>query len=165
MSKKRDRIPADASKEIEREIRMNREFSLGDAIGQLAGGGFMKGGSAVSRKRQAELEVEEYLRRHLSDPGEVLKGVVLRHLEASLVDTDYRQPLATLARFIPTVLASEPLLADIVRQADAEWGRVYGERPYFEPPHRPPHPDDPYTIESVRLRLTALLERLASGAA
>ena len=74
------RIAADSNEEIGREIRLHRKFSLADAIGQASGGDFMKGGSPVTRKRQAELEVEEYLRRHLVDPGGVLRIVMLRHL-------------------------------------------------------------------------------------
>ena len=41
----------DKNEDIEREIRMNRTFSLSEAIGQMAGGGFMKGGSPMSPKR------------------------------------------------------------------------------------------------------------------
>ncbi len=163
MSDKPNTNSADTNEEIEREMRIHRKFSLNDAIGQASGGDFMKGGSPVTRKRQAELEVEEYLRRHLVDPGGVLRVVMLRQLGQSLINADYDQPLAALAEYIPGVLASEHLLAELVREADAEWGRVQGERPYFQAPDRPPHPDDPYTIDSVRLALHRLRETLASG--
>lgn len=163
MSEKSNAKPADSNEKIEREIRTHRKFSLADAIGQVSGGEFMKGGSPVSRKRQAELEVEEYLRRHLVDPGGVLRIVMVRRLGESLINSDYNQPLAALAEYIPGVLASEHLLAELVREADAEWGRVQGERPYFQGPGRPPHPDDPYTIDSVRRALVQLRETLASG--
>jgi hypothetical protein len=163
MSKNPDTKSADTNGEIEREIRTNRKFSLSEAIGRIAGGDFMKGGSPVSRKRQAELEIEEYLRHHLADSGGVLRSVLLRHLGESLLKADYDQPLAALALYIPRVLASEQLLEEVVREADAEWGRVYDERPYFQEPSRPPQPDDPYTIDSVRLTLFQLHERLASN--
>ena len=156
--------PADDNEDIERDIRSHRTFSLNEAIGQASGGDFMKGGSPVSRTREAELEVEEYLRRHLADSGGVLRIVVLRRLGEGLLDADYDRPLAALAKYIAGVLASEHLLAELVRDADAEWGRVQEERPYFEGPGRTPHPDDPYTNDSVRLRLSQLGERLASGA-
>ena len=61
------------------------------------------------------------------------------------------------------VLGSEHLLRDLVREADVEWGRALGERPYFERPGQPPHPDDPYTIESVRITLSQLMEKVAAG--
>jgi len=163
MSEKPDTNSADKNGEIEREVRTNRKFSLSDAIGQMSGGDFMKGGSPVSRKRQAELEVEEYLRRHLADSGGVLRIVMLRRLGESLINADYDQPLVALAEYIPRVLTSEHLLEELVRDADAEWGRVQDERPYFQGPGRAPHPDDPYTIDSVRLTLFQLGETLASG--
>ena len=163
MSDNPDTNSADRNEEIEREMRTNRKFSLSEAIGQMAGGDFMKGGSPVSRKRQAELEVDEYLRRHLVDWGGVLRSVMLRHLGESLLNGDYDQPLAALAEYIRRILTSEHLLEELVREADAEWGRVQDERPYFQGPGRPPHPDNPYTIDSVRLALFQLRERLASG--
>lgn len=35
--------PSDADKELEREVRANRKFSVAEAIGRLAGPGMMKG--------------------------------------------------------------------------------------------------------------------------
>jgi hypothetical protein len=163
MSENPDKNSADRDEEIERETRKNRKFSLSEAIGRLAGGDFMKGGTPVTRKRQAELEVDDYLRRHLADSGGVLRSVLFRHLGESLLNGDYDQPLAALAEYIRRILTSEHLLEEFVREADAEWGRVHDERPYFQMPGRPPHRDDPYTIASVRLALIQLRERLASG--
>jgi hypothetical protein len=40
-----------------------------------------------------------------------------------------------------------------------------GERPYFERKGSPRHPDDPYTVESVRSTLCRILEQLAAGEA
>ena len=162
MGEKPDKNSAEENAEIEREIRRNRKFSLNEAIGQIAGGDFMKGGTPVTRKRQAELEVDDYLRRHLVDSGSVLRSVLFRHLGESLLNSDYDQPLVALAEYIRRLLTSEHLLEEFVRDADAEWGRVQNERPYFQIPGRPPHREDPYTIDSVRLALIQLREKLAS---
>jgi len=162
MSEKDDTDSADKKAEIEREARMHRKFSLNDAIGQLAGGEFTKGGTPITRKRQAEHELDEYLRRHLVDSGGVLRTVLSRHLGEGLLNRDYDQPIAVLAEYIQRVLASVPLLEQFVRDADAEWGRVHGERPHFQVPGGTPHRDDPYTIDSVRLALSQLRERFAS---
>ena len=162
MSEKDETDSADKKAEIEREARMHRKFSLNDAIGQLAGGEFTKGGTPITRKRQAEHELDEYLRRHLVDSGGVLRRVLSRHLGESLLNRDYDQPLAILAEYLRRVLASAQLLEQLVRDADAEWGRVHGERPYFQVPGGTPHRDDPYTIDSVRLALSQLRERFAS---
>jgi hypothetical protein len=40
---------------------------------------------------------------------------------------------------------------------------MFGERPYFEKEGCPPNPDDPYTIESVRVSLSRLMEKLTAG--
>jgi len=163
MSEKPDKNSADRNAEIEREIRTNRKFSLNEAIGQIAGGDIMKGASPVTRKRQAELEIDEYLRLYLVDSGSALRSVLVRHLGESLLDRDYDQPLAVLAEYIRRILKSEPLLTEFVRDTDVEWGRVQDERPYFQMPGQPPHREDPYTLDSVRLALSQLGERLALG--
>jgi hypothetical protein len=54
-------------------------------------------------------------------------------------------------------------LEELVRDADIEWGRVMGERPYFEKEGSPHNPDDPYTVESVRDALSERLKQLALG--
>jgi hypothetical protein len=53
-------------------------------------------------------------------------------------------------------------LKELVREADVEWGRVQGERPYFEREGLPPDPDDPYTFESVRKTLAGIIEQLGA---
>jgi hypothetical protein len=71
------------------------------------------------------------------------------------------RPLTVLAGYVQRVLGSEYRLKELVRETDVEWGRVYGERPHFEREGSPPHPDDPYTVESVRGRLSQLIEKLS----
>jgi hypothetical protein len=78
---------------------------------------------------------------------------------ARLVD-HHDEPLTVLADYLREVLGSEYLLRDLVREADMEWGRVLGERPRFERAGAPPDPDDPYTIESVRSKLSRLAETM-----
>jgi hypothetical protein len=150
--------------ELEREIRADRKFSLGEAIGRMAGPGMMKGVSPVTPKRQAEQAIVEYLGRNLTDSGAVLGIVLLRRVEQSgLLLNDYNQPLAVLASYVRRVLGSEYLLKDLVREADMEWGLAYGERPHFERAAVPPDPDDPYTTETVRAALTRLIDQLPAG--
>ena len=82
---------------------------------------------------------------------------------SELLLNDFDQPLVVLAGYCQRVLESDYLLEELVRDADIEWGRVMGERPYFEKEGSPHHPDDPYTVESVRIALSGLLEQLALG--
>jgi hypothetical protein len=156
--KKKPTDPSDA--EIEREIRSKRRFSLAEAIGRSAGD-LMKGASPVTRKRQAEFVIEEYLERHLADAEGALTVVLLRRVtESAALLTDYDEPLAALASVIENLLDSEESLGRFVTKVDAEWGRLYSELPHFDRSQRPPDPDDPYTLASVRATLAALYERL-----
>ena len=155
--------PTEADADLQREIRAERKFTLSEAIGRMAGPGMMKGVSPVSGMQQAVAEIQSYLSRH----SEVdLPYVFLRHVkESGLLLHGFRQPLVVLADCVQKVLDSEYLLKELVREADVEWGREFGERPYFEKDGCPPHPDDPYTLESVRAALTQLARALAAGEA
>jgi hypothetical protein len=153
---------SEADRELEREIRKERKFSLSEAIGRLAGPGAMKGASPVSRRQQAEAAIETWLRQHLSKPA--LETVLLRCVSQSeLLLNNYDQPLIVLAAYCQKVLGSDRLLKELVRDCDEEWGRVFGERPHFDVEGAAPDPDDPYTVESVRKRLSALIGELAAG--
>ena len=159
MSEPRDADSSQDDEDLEREIRADRKFSLSEAIGRMAGGGMMKGASPVSRTRQAELILQDHLRRHLVDSGGGLGSVLLRRMAKSdLLLRDPDRPLAVLAEYVGRLLGSEYLLHDLVREADTEWGRLLGERPYFQREGCPPHRDDPYTVESVRITLSQLVE-------
>ncbi len=164
MSKDSPKRPSEADADLVREVHAQRKFSLSGAIGRLAGPGIMKGASPVTRKRQAETQIEEYLDRHLPDTAGALPGVLLRQVgQSELMLNNLDRPLVVLADHVRSVLGSEYLLTELVREADVEWGRVFGERPYFEQEGRPPHAEDPYTAESVRIALSQLVEKLNTG--
>jgi hypothetical protein len=155
---------SDADADLERDIRKERKFSLAEAIGRLAGPGMMKGVSPVTRKHQSEVEIESYLERHLMDAAGILPVALLRRVkESELLLNNFDKPLFVLASYIQRVLDSEYLLKELVQEADIEWGRTFGERPYFEKVGCPPDPNDPYTIESVRVSLSGLMEKLTAG--
>lgn len=152
--------PAD----IEREIRRGRKFSVSDAIGRLGGGGLLKGASPVPPMQQTEAAIANYLGSHLDDPGGVLAQVMLRYVKASeILIENFDQPAVVLARYVNQVLNSETMLKDLVREADVEQARMLGERPQFEREGRPPDPDDPYTVASVRTALIRLLQKSTRG--
>lgn len=161
MSDQQDKPRSESDAELEREIRRERKFSLQEAIGRMAGPGAMKGESPITRLQQVETEIALWLRTHLHDAGEM--GVVLhrdiKESELLLKNLD-QPPLVVLARHCQRVLDSDYLLAELVRNADVEWGRTMGERPHFEKEGTAADPDDPYTIESVRNTLSGLLNEL-----
>ena len=150
--------------DLECEIREDRKFSLAEAIGRLAGPGMMKGVSPATRKQQAEAELQGFLERHLNSPAGALSAVLLRQVkESDLLLNNLDAPLVVLASFLQRILASEYLLQELVREADVEWGRTYGERPFFQNEGCLPHQDDPYTIASVQTTLSKLMEQLSQG--
>jgi hypothetical protein len=164
MSDDRPKELSKADADLEREIREGRKFSLAEAIGRLAGPGMMKGVSPATRKQQAEAEIETYLDRNLVSPAGALSVVLLRHVkESDLLLNNLDQPLVVLASYIQRVLDSDYNLQELVRECDVEWGSAYGERPHFQKEGSPPDQDDPYTLESVRVTLSQLIEKLAAS--
>ena len=163
MNDERTKDPTDAEIELRREVLEGRKFTVGEAIGRMAGSGALKGESPVSRKDQAMAEIGNYVTSHLVDAGGALEPVLLRHVGASeLLLSDYEHPVIVLASYIQRVLASDYMLQELVRETDTEWGRMHDERPYFEREGHPPHPDDPYTLESVRSKLVQFGAKLAA---
>jgi hypothetical protein len=164
MSGDSDAKRSEADAELEREIRKERKFTLEEAIGRMIGPGGMKGESPITRLQQAEIEIGDWLRLNLADSGGALQIVLHRHVKGSKLLLDNPgQPLVVLAEFCRRILASEFLLKELVRDADVEWGRAMGERPYFEKEGSAPDPDDPYTVASVRHALEDILKQLAAG--
>ena len=147
--------------EIEREIRLSRKFSAKEAMAKMAGPGAMKGASPVSPVRQAEVEVGTWLKTHVDDTPGALQLVLHRHVKGSAMLLDnLDRPLIALRNLCEEVLDSDYRLKELVREADVEWARAIDERPHFEREGMPPHPDDPYTIESVRHALGAIVRQL-----
>jgi hypothetical protein len=164
MSDNKDQQRSEADAELEREIRKERKFTLAEAIGRLAGPGAMKGVSPVTRLQQAAVEIENWLRYHMSAGEGELQIVLLRRVKGSeLLLNNFEEPLVVLGAYCRQVLDSDYRLKELVDEADVEWGRVQGERPHFEKEGSPPDADDPYTIESVRKTLAGLIKQLPAS--
>lgn len=118
----------------------------------------MKGASAVSPQQQAENAVATWLSDHVDDPQGSLRTVLHRQVKASKLLLDRPdEPVAAASACIEQLLSSDHWLHEIVRLADVEWGRTMDERPHFDRAGSAPHPDDPYTLESVRQTLQKAL--------
>ena len=164
MSDDDDKRRSEADAELEREIRKGRKFTVAEAIGRMAGPGAMKGVSPIPREQQTVVEIENWLEQHMPAGNGELQFVLLRNIrESELLLNNFDQPFAVLAGYCQQVIDSDFRLKELVRDADVEWGRVFGERPYFDKEGSPPDPDDPYTVESVRNTLSALVEQLRAG--
>ena len=155
---------SEAEAQLEREIRQGRKFTAKEAMARMIGPGAMKGGSPISKVQEAETVIEIWLRGNLSDPAGALQALLNRQLKGSmLLLNNLDRLLLALADYCRKVLASDHRLEELVRAADVEWGRRMEERPHFNKEGSPPHPDDPYTNDSVRTALDKVLAQI-SGA-
>ena len=155
---------SEAEAQLEREIRQGRKFTAKEAMARMIGPGAMKGGSPISKVQEAETEIEIWLRGNLSDPAGALQALLNRQLKGSMLLLDnLDQPLLALADYCRKVLASDHRLEELVREADVEWGRRMEERPHFNKEGSPPHPDDPYTNDSVRAALGKVVAQISEA--
>ena len=147
---------------IQREILSGRKFSLAEAIGR-EGGGFLKGDSPVPKLAQAIAELQMFINQNLSDSSGALQAVLYVWVKTdSRVVENLNSPLIALNQMLSSLLDNQNLLHEFVKQVDRKWGQIYDERPYFQQPGQPPHPEDEYTHESVRLQLIELLDIVKS---
>lgn len=149
---------SDLDQKIEQEIRQGRKFSLADVIGQEAGN-FLKDESPVPRLLQVKTELIAFIEQHLVDSPGALQATLRDSVQTDdLVCSQHlNAPLDALSKFLQSLLEQEALLQDFVRRVDMKWGEIYDERPHFQRPGQPPHPDDEYTHASVRAQLTQFL--------
>jgi hypothetical protein len=166
MTEEPDKERSEEFAELEGEIRRGRKLTAKDAMARMAGPGAMKGASPVSRMQQAEIEVGNWLRSHVTDEAGALHLVLHRDVKGSeLLLNNVDQPLVGLVQFCEQVLASDYRLKEIVRRVDVEWGQRMGERPHFEREGSPQDPNDPYTAESVRDALSNIVKQLGGTTA
>ena len=151
----------DNTKATEQEIRRGRKFNLTEAIGREAAGA-LKGASPVAPTDQLLMDIENLLELGLFDHDGSLIRVIMARLKTNpaLLDRHHSDAPSALKEFFAGILSATPSVDNLVRQADARWGRDFQERPMFNSPERSPHPDDPYTRESVQNQIEEFLRNL-----
>lgn len=156
--------PSDA--EIELEAKLNAAKSqklqnnqLSPLASQFEGG---LGGSPVSQLKQDQLIAVSHLKQHLKDTDGCLLKVIESKINSSdtLFSQKLEKPLLSLHQLLTDILSSQSEIEEITRQADVEYGQVYGERPYFQKSGQSAHPEDPYTHEDIENSLKFLLKSL-----
>lgn len=143
------------------EIRKGRKFDLTEAVGREAGSN-LKGASPISPAQQLLLQIGTILDNRLPDSDGSLKRTILTRFSDNppLLARHFGDANGALVEFLGKVLDTPANLTELVRQTDARWGRDYDERPHFEKDGQAPHPDDPYTLNGVRMSLSALRHNL-----
>ena len=145
---------------LQQDILSDRPFSIAEAIGR-EGGTFLKGESTVPKLVRVVTAINTFIDRNLRDPDAALQAILHQWVKVDPRVSEYKNtPLVALEAILQSILVNPNLLYELVRQVDIKWGQMYDERPYFQQPGQPPHPNDEYTHESVREDLQNLLIRL-----
>ncbi|MEM9483253.1 MAG: hypothetical protein AAGA83_06125 [Cyanobacteria bacterium P01_F01_bin.116] len=154
-----DDLPLD----LQREIQSQRKFSLSEAIGR-AGGSFLKGSQdMVPRPLRALAVINEFIEQHLNDSDGALKICLKRWIKVDVRIGRYLdEPLEAFHRILLDIVQQPQILYEFARQVAIELGHMNGERPHFQKPGTPPHPDMVYTHQLIRDTLTKLLKKLSS---
>jgi len=155
--------PEDRDRQLLLDALAGREFTLADVIGQ-AGWDFLKGESPVPKLVQLKTELKLFTRQHLQDPSGALQAVLQVRIDEGdrLISQYLDTPLIALQKMVENYLNPSEMLYELVRQVDFRYGQMYGEKPYFQSPGSPAHPDDEYTHESVKQQLNHFLTYLQS---
>ncbi|BAQ60246.1 hypothetical protein GM3708_652 [Geminocystis sp. NIES-3708] len=145
--------------ELERDILKDRKFSLAELIGK-EGGSFLKGESPVPKIVQLKTEIKLFISNNLKDLSGALQAVLNDKVdgEDEKISSHQEKPLQALQLMIEEIISNEHIYHQFVKQVDLKWGNMNGERPHFQLPGQPPHPDDEYTHESVKTQLINLLK-------
>lgn len=159
--------------EVEREARLalgRRALEEKGPRVHIEGG---LGGSPVPPMEQLRLVAITLLHESLHDNDGALLKVFeqdLRQEEAlfgplalelvahtSSLDALRGRLFGVLGALAKRPLSNDEALAEFTRRVDAEWGKLFGERPRFQAVGQAAHPDDPYTHDSVRAALSQLV--------
>ncbi|WP_017659169.1 hypothetical protein [Baaleninema simplex] len=150
--------------QFQTDIFRGRKFTLADAIAK-EGGTFLKGESPVPKLEQAKATIHYFIDRNLSDISGALQAILQRWLDEDTIRVarNLETPLQALLELLDSLVNNSEMLYEFVRQVDVKWGELNDERPHFQRPHQPPHPEDEYTHESVRQQLLELRRRVEAS--
>lgn len=148
---------------LQQEIRSRRKFSMAEAIGR-EGGHFMKGHNPVPAIDQLVAALNDFIRENIRDTSGMLLSVLQERVKnQSLALSEHAEkPFSFLHGLIRSYLDHPERLYELTRQTDTRWGQLSGEKPHFQKPGAPPHPDDEYSHGSVTAKLKNLLEVIES---
>jgi hypothetical protein len=111
---------------------------------------------------QIKNELKLFISQNLHDLSGSLQAVLQLSVDQAdeAISRHLEQPLLVLQVLVEQSLTQPETFYELVKQVDCKYGQMYEERPHFQCPGAPAHPDDEYSHESVRVQLTHLLERI-----
>lgn len=155
--KKDDTTGHDNDAAITRDIRSGQKFTLAGAIGRK-GGSLLKGGQVVPELTRAVTAINSFIMENLADSSGALRSVLIAIVKDDIetVSAHVETPLKALEVILDRYSSNAHLLEDLVRRVDFTWGRMNLEKPHFQKEGEAPHPDDEYTVDSVKQQLEGL---------
>ena len=155
-------LESDCFKEeiLQKEIRAGRKFSLAEAISR-EGGDFIKGELVIPRPLKAANEIKQFIATHSLEPS----GVLATELSAwSIADIRFSRqletPLTALSQIVESLLHEPTTFYEFARRVAIAQSKVTGDRPYFQQPNQPPHPEADHTHSSISQYLSKMAELL-----
>ena len=148
----------DEDEDLVREAWADARFSTDQALLHSGGGGLLTSRDQVSPYELARRELRALLNRHLHDAAleSALDDWIDLHRQP--IEAHTEAPVNGLLEILEDTLRREGLFVEFVRTVDVHHGQIMQERPIFQQPGDPPHPDDPHTFDSVRQTLAKLAD-------
>ncbi|NCO75632.1 MAG: hypothetical protein GW795_08125 [Cyanobacteria bacterium] len=145
--------------DLQTDIIEHRKFSLAELIGR-EGGNFLKGESPVPKILQLKTEIIFFINNNLQDLSGALQAVLQDYVnnEDDKISRYQDTPLKALSLMIEEVINNDNFFYEFVKEVDLKSGQMTGDRPYFQKPGQPPHPNDEYSHKSVKIQLINLLK-------
>ncbi|MEL6602242.1 MAG: hypothetical protein AAFP20_03325 [Cyanobacteria bacterium J06614_10] len=148
------------SSDLQAEIRSERPFSLAEAIGR-EGGSFLKGESTIPRPLRAIAAINQFLSTHLTAPSDALATTLSTWASQDIrVSRQLDTPLTALSQILDSLLSEPATFCEFARQVAIAHSQLTGDRPHFQQPGKPPHPDAEHTHDSIRQTLSDLQHQL-----
>ncbi|MEL6468272.1 MAG: hypothetical protein AAFQ74_00960 [Cyanobacteria bacterium J06623_4] len=146
--------------DLQAEIRSERPFSLAEAIGR-EGGSFLKGESAIPRPLRAIATINQFLSTYLTNPSDALATTLSTWASQDIrVSRQLDTPLTALSQILDSLLSEPATFCEFARQVAIAHSQLTGDRPHFQQPGKPPHPDAEHTHASIRQALSDLQHQL-----
>lgn len=155
-----EQVNQGAEGSLQQEIRQERKFSLAEAIAR-EGGSFLKGESTIPRPLRANNAIKQFINIQLADPSSAFSTTLFAWASNDIrVSRQLDTPLVALTQILESLLDEPTSFYEFARRVAIAHADLTGERPYFQQPGQPPHPDADYTHASIRAQLLEMVQFL-----
>lgn len=121
----------------------------------------MKGDAAIPRPLRATTAINQFITAHLNPSASALSTTLFTWASTDIrVSQQLDTPLVALAQIVESLLNEPTTFYEFARQVAIAQSKLTGDRPHFQQPDQPSHPDADYTHESIKAELQALLTKL-----